>query len=195
MIVSLSTLSTTSFSMYTIKQLLNYWSLIQLPTYCCREFDQNLNLWETKNRENTRQRKKNHTHKTIFTWFGNLPTSTELQGFHYYQGRIQSTKLRLQYLFLSPSRIRQPQPTILKNPNHSKVGLYEMGPKNFSWGHCPRTPKGLSMSAPAWAYWPKLPLHELSLNKSLIKNYAILFRSGQVIKQKTRLHKAQQLPK
>ena len=23
------------------------------------------------------------THKTIFTWFNNLPMSTELQGFHY----------------------------------------------------------------------------------------------------------------
>ena len=29
-------------------------------------------------------------HKTIFTWFGNLPTSTKLLGFHYYQGKIQS---------------------------------------------------------------------------------------------------------
>ena len=35
-------------------------------------------------------KKNNHKHKTVFTWFGNLPTSTELQGFHYYQGKIQS---------------------------------------------------------------------------------------------------------
>ena len=42
-----------------------------------------------KNRENTRK-KKNHTHKTVFMRFGNLPTSTELQRFHYYQGKIQS---------------------------------------------------------------------------------------------------------
>ena len=40
--------------------------------------------------EKTHAKENNHTHKTIFTWFGNLPTSTELQGFHYYQGRIQS---------------------------------------------------------------------------------------------------------
>ena len=26
-------------------------------------------------------------HKKIFTWFDNLPTSTELQRFHYYQGK------------------------------------------------------------------------------------------------------------
>ena len=32
-------------------------------------------------------KKNNHTHKTVFTWFGNLPTSIELQGFHYYQGK------------------------------------------------------------------------------------------------------------
>ena len=31
-------------------------------------------------------------HKTIFTWFGNLPTFTELQGFHYYQGKYNSVQ-------------------------------------------------------------------------------------------------------
>jgi len=30
------------------------------------------------------------TYNTVFTWFNNLPTSTELQGFHYSQGKIQS---------------------------------------------------------------------------------------------------------
>ena len=39
--------------------------------------------------EKTHAKENNHMHKTIFTWFGNLPTSTELQGFHYYQERIQ----------------------------------------------------------------------------------------------------------
>ena len=34
--------------------------------------------------EKTHAKESNHTHKTIFTWFGNLPTSTELQRFHYY---------------------------------------------------------------------------------------------------------------
>ena len=38
------------------------------------------------------------------------------------------------------------------------------------------------MSAPAWAYQPKPLLHGLSLSKSLIKNHAILFGSGQVVK-------------
>ena len=37
-----------------------------------------------------KKKKNNHTHKTVFMWFGNLPTSTELQGFHYYQRKIQS---------------------------------------------------------------------------------------------------------
>ena len=31
-------------------------------------------------------------HKTIFTWFGNFPTSTELQGFHYKIRRYNSTQ-------------------------------------------------------------------------------------------------------
>ena len=38
-------------------------------------------------------------HKTIFTWFDNLPTSTELQGFHYYSGK--NTSVAIQYFSLS----------------------------------------------------------------------------------------------
>ena len=34
------------------------------------------------------------------------------------------------------------------------------------------------MSATVWAYQPKLPLHELSLRKSLIKNHTTLFHVG-----------------
>jgi len=37
--------------------------------------------------EKTHAKENNHTHKTIFTWFSNLSTSMELQGFHYYQGK------------------------------------------------------------------------------------------------------------
>ena len=37
--------------------------------------------------EKTQAKENNHTHKTIFTWFDNLLTSTELQEFHYYQGK------------------------------------------------------------------------------------------------------------
>ena len=50
-------------------------------------------MCEKQNRENTCQRKINHMHKTVFMWltvfmwFGNLPTSTELQGFHCFQGK------------------------------------------------------------------------------------------------------------
>ena len=31
-----------------------------------------------------------HLNEFNTTWFGNLPTSTELQGFHYYQGKYNS---------------------------------------------------------------------------------------------------------
>ena len=71
-----------------------------------------------------------------------------------------------------------------------------MGPKKFSQGHCPRTPKDLSMSTPAWACRPKPLLHGLSLSKSLIKkpHNIIRIRSGRQTKSnKTRLHKAQHL--
>ena len=43
-------------------------------------------------------------------------------------------------------------------------------------------PKKIFMSAPAWAYRPKPPLHGLSLSKSPIKNHATLFGSDRVIK-------------
>ena len=57
------------------------------------------------------------------------------------------------------------------------------GPKKkFSQERCPQTPRGLSMSAPAWACWPKPPLHGLSRSKSPTKNHATLFGSGQVVK-------------
>ena len=50
-------------------------------------------------------------HKTIFTWFGNLPTSTELQGFHYKirrynsaQEHSQETQFPIHPNSLSPTR-------------------------------------------------------------------------------------------
>ena len=49
----------------------------------CRESVRNSQTYEKQNRKNTRKKKKiNYTCKTIFTWFGNIPTFTELQGFH-----------------------------------------------------------------------------------------------------------------
>ena len=42
--------------------------------------------------EKTHAKENNHTLKILFTWFSNLPTSTELQGFHYYQGKYNSAQ-------------------------------------------------------------------------------------------------------
>ena len=77
----------------------------------CREFNQNPNLWEIKQIEKTHAKENNHTHKTIFTWFGNLPTSTELQGFHYKirrynsaQEHSQETQFLIHPNSLSPTR-------------------------------------------------------------------------------------------
>ena len=44
-------------------------------------------------------KKNNYTDKTIFTWFGNLPTFTELQESHYYQGKIQSAVVQGFFFF------------------------------------------------------------------------------------------------
>ena len=46
-------------------------------------------------------------HKTIFTWLGNLPTSTKLQGFHYYQGKY---KVRLQFSHSLTKQQQQQKP-------------------------------------------------------------------------------------
>ena len=52
----------------------------------------------------------------VFTQFGNLLTSTELQGIYYYQGKIQSMVVQ----FFSLSKKQQP-----RNPNHQKNGFSE----------------------------------------------------------------------
>ena len=71
----------------------------------------NSNLWETKQIEKTHVKENNHTHKTIFTWFGNLSTSTKLQGFHYKIRRYnnaqeysQETQFPIHPNSLSPTR-------------------------------------------------------------------------------------------
>ena len=58
-------------------------------------------------------------------WFGNLLTSTELQGFHYYQGRIQSA---------APIFSLTENTTTPKNPNHQMAFSTQNGPKKFSPG-------------------------------------------------------------
>ena len=79
------------------------------------------------NRENIRQRKNNHTYKIIFTWFGNLPTSTELQGFHYYQGKIQSITC-IYNISLSPTRQEN---TILSS--YAAARLLEIISHNYTY--------------------------------------------------------------
>ena len=47
---------------------------------------------KTKQIKKIHAKENNHTYKTIFTWFGNLLTSTELQGFHYYQEKYNNAQ-------------------------------------------------------------------------------------------------------
>ena len=42
--------------------------MLTLSAPNCREFNQNPNIWETKQIEKTHTKENNHTHKTIFTW-------------------------------------------------------------------------------------------------------------------------------
>ena len=50
-------------------------------------------------------KKKIIIHKTIFTLFGNLPMVTELQGFHYFQRKIQSAAI--QFFFSLKNNIKK----------------------------------------------------------------------------------------
>ena len=62
--------------------------------------------------EKTDAKENNHTHKTIFTWFGNLPTSTELQRFHYYQEK-RNTRYGYNFFLLTLKNTTTP-----KNPKN-----------------------------------------------------------------------------
>ena len=100
------------------------------------------------NREKLYAKEKIITHKIVFTWFGNLSTFTELQGFHCSQGKIQCNST----VFLSKKWHENPN---LQNNNfyilHTGFTMvYKNGLKFFSL---------------------KPPLYVLSLRKSLIKNY------------------------
>ena len=95
-----------------------------------------------------RQKKNNHTHKTVFTWFRNLLTSTECRDFTIIK---ENYNVQLQCFSFSKTTRRQ-------NPNHKKKkknGFYilrtgfTMGYKNGSKIFCR----------------PKPPLHGLSLSK------------------------------
>ena len=59
-------------------------------------------------------KKNNHMHKTIFTRFGNLPTSTKLQGFHYHKKK--NTSAVVQCFNLSK--------TTTTNPNYKSRVFY-----------------------------------------------------------------------
>ena len=119
-------------------------------TWTCWEFNRNFKPVRNKKIEKTkRQKKNNHTHKTVFTWFGNLPTSTELQGFHYYKKKVYN--VRLHCFSFSKTTRRQ-------NPNHKKKGFYILR-TGFTMGY---------KNGPKIFCRPKPPLHGLSLSKSPI---------------------------
>ena len=145
-------------------------------------------------------KKNNYKHKIVFTWFRNLSTSTELQRFYYYQGKIQSAAVQ----FFSLSKV-QPETLITKKRGfyilHTGFTMcYKTGQIFFSRERCPWTPKRLvhgvkAISTTTWPYWPKPPLYGLSFKKSPIKNHTTLFELSQVKSSSrsntTRLHKAQ----
>ena len=63
------------------------------------EYVRNSQTCEMQKKKKIYVKEKIIIHKTIFTWFGNLPTITELQGFHYSQRKIQSAAI--QFFFFS----------------------------------------------------------------------------------------------
>ena len=74
-------------SIFLSLSLLLLFSLFVPPTKTLKGiYTKFQNLWDAKIKKNIHQ-KKIITHKIVFTWFGNWPMSTELQGFHYSQGK------------------------------------------------------------------------------------------------------------
>ena len=124
---------------------------------CCRELTRNSQPVRNKKQRKHMPKKNSHTHKTIFTWFDNLRTSTELQGFYYYQEKY---KVR-QYSFFFFS---------LKNYNNKTLITKAVFSISYTQDLQQTTKR------------PKPPLHGPSIKKSLIKNHATLFRSGWVVK-------------
>ena len=120
-------------------------------TWTSWEFNRNSKPVRNKKIEKTkRQKKNNHTHKTVFTWFGNLPTSTELQVFHYYNKKLQCA---VTVFFFLKKRKKEDKALIT-----NKKGFYIL-----------RT--GFTMSYKTGQNFfcrPKPPLHGLSLSKSSI---------------------------
>ena len=91
---------------------------MSIASTACRELTRNFQLVRyKKQRKHTPKKKNNHTYKIIFTWFGNLSMSMELQGFHYYQGK--NTKCG-SIMFQS---LKHDNKT---NPNHQNCVFYIM---------------------------------------------------------------------
>ena len=83
-------------------------------TWTYWEFNRNFKHVRNKKIEKRkRQKKNNHMHKTVFTWFGNLPMSTKLQEFPIIK---ENYNVRLQCFSFSKTTRRQ-------NPNHKKKQL------------------------------------------------------------------------
>ena len=106
-----------------------------------------------KNRKKYTSKKNNHT-KIVFTWFDNLLTSTELQGFHYSQGKNTDCGSTV---FLSSLKKRHKKPNFQNNSFYILHTRFIMGYKNGPIFFFPRVlppdPQwGLSMSTTAWAY-------------------------------------------
>ena len=76
-------------------------------TWTYWEFNRNFKHVRNKKIEKRkRQKKNNHMHKTVFTRFGNLPTSTELQGFHYHKRKLQCAVTV--FFFLKKNKMTKP---------------------------------------------------------------------------------------
>ena len=79
----------------------------------CRELNSKFPTCEKQKIEKKHTPKKNnHTHKTIFTWFGNFAYVHEVAGISLLSGKNTKYNIRLQYIFLSIYQTWQPTHTI-----------------------------------------------------------------------------------
>ena len=125
----------------------------------CSELTRNFQTYEKQNREKHTPKKNNHTHKTVFTRFSNLLTSTELQGFH-----LSGKKYKVrQYSFFFPLSLSLSRKNYIKKTLITKTTIFISCVQDSQWAT-----KRAKFFFTAWANRPKPLLHGLSVKKSLI---------------------------
>ena len=151
-----------------------------IARYICRKLNPKFSTCERQKIEKThaKEKKQSHTQDSIYV-------VRQFAYIHRVVGILLLSRKKIQSTAIQSFNLSR---TITTNPNH-KTAFSKSYAQDSQWAT--KWAKKISMSAPAWAYQPKPPLHGLNLRKSPIKNHATLFGSP-TGSNKIRLYKTQQ---